>query len=159
MERLLKILEENARLSVEELAVMLNETPEAVASAMDDYVKKGIIRGYKTLVDWDAAGADRVKAVIELRVRPKKSRGFDEIASAIAEMPEVQSVLLMSGAYDLQLIISGHSFQQIASFVAKRLSSMDDVLSTATHFVLRTYKKDGVVYSDEEIDEREWITQ
>ena len=159
MERLLKLLEENARLSVENLAAMLNETPEAVAAAMDDYVKKGVIRGYKTLIDWETAGADRVKAVIELKVRPKKSRGFDEIASAIAEMEEVQSVLLMSGAYDLQLLISGHSFEEIALFVAKRLSPLDDVLSTATHFVLRTYKKDGVLYGDEETDEREWVTQ
>lgn len=159
MERLLKLLEENARLPVEDLAAMLGKSPEAVAAAMDEYVKKGVIRGYKALIDWETAGADRVKAVIELRVRPKKSRGFDEIATAISEMPEVQSVLLMSGGYDLQLIISGHSFQEIASFVAKRLSPLDDVLSTATHFVLRTYKKDGVVYGDEETDEREWATQ
>ena len=159
MEQLLKLLEENGRLSAEELAALLGTTPQEVARLMDEYRAKGYIRGYKALVDWQKAGCNHVQAVIELRVSPKKSRGFDEIASAIAEMPEVQSVLLMSGAYDLQLIISGHSFQEIASFVAKRLSPMDDVLSTATHFVLRTYKKDGVVYSDEEIDEREWITQ
>ncbi len=159
MERLLKLLEENARLSVEDLAAMLNQTPEAVAAQMDEYEKQGVIRGYKALVDWEKTGTDKVKAVIELRVRPKKSRGFDEIATAIAAMREVQSVLLMSGGYDLQLIISGHSFQEIASFVAKRLSPLDDVLSTATHFVLRTYKKDGVVYGEEETDEREWVTQ
>ena len=159
MERLLKLLEENARLPVEDLAVMLGETPEAVAAAMDDYAKKGIIRGYKALVDWETVGSDQVQAVIELRVRPKKSRGFDEIATAISNMKEVKSVLLMSGGYDLQLIISGHSFQEIALFVAKRLSPMDDVLSTATHFVLRTYKKDGVVYGEDEKDEREWVSQ
>ncbi len=159
MERLLKLLEENARLSVEDLAAMLNQTPEAVAAQMDEYEKQGVIRGYKALVDWEKTGTDKVKAVIELRVRPKKSHGFDEIATAIASMREVQSVLLMSGGYDLQLIISGHSFQEIASFVAKRLSPLDDVLSTATHFVLRTYKKDGVAYGEEETDEREWVTQ
>ena len=158
MERLLQLLEENARLSVEELAAMLQETPAAVAAKMDEYTKEGIIRGYKALVDWEKINADRVKAVIELRVRPKKSRGFDEIASAIACYDEVQSVLLMSGAYDLQLILTGRSFQEIALFVAKRLAPMDDVLSTATYFVLRTYKKDGVVYVDEEKDEREWAT-
>lgn len=159
MDRLLKLLEDNARLPIEDLAAMLNVTPQEVAKAMDDYAKKGIIRGYKALIDWDNTENDKVKAVIELRVRPKKSRGFDDIATAVANMREVQSVLLMSGAYDLQLIISGHSFQEIASFVAKRLSPMDDVLSTATHFVLRTYKKDGVIYADEEKDEREWATQ
>ena len=94
-------------------------------------------------------------AVIELNVSPKKSRGFDEIAATIAAFDEVESVLLMSGGYDLQLVIKGQTFQEIALFVAKRLSPLDDVLSTATHFVLRTYKKEGRLYQDEEIDERE----
>ena len=86
---------------------------------------------------------------------PKNSRGFDEIAATIAAFDEVESVLLMSGGYDLQLVIKGQTFQEIALFVAKRLSPLDDVLSTATHFVLRTYKKEGRLYQDEEIDERE----
>lgn len=158
MERLLQLLEENARLPVEDIAAMLGEDTAQVARRIDEYAKAGIIRGYKALVDWEKLNAQRVQAVIELRVRPKKSRGFDEIASAIACFDEVHSVLLMSGAYDLQLIVSGRSFQEIALFVAKRLSPMDDVLSTATHFVLRTYKKDGVLYVEEETDEREWAT-
>ena len=103
---------------------------------------QGIIKGYKTLVDWEKAGVNRVEAVIELNVSPKKSRGFDEIAATIAAFDEGESVLLMT-------------FQEIALFVAKRLSPLDDVLSTATHFVLRTYKKEGRLYQDEEIDERE----
>ena len=155
MERLLQLLEENARLSVEDLAAMLSATPEQVAAKMDEYTKTGVIRGYKALVDWEKLNADRVKAVIELRVRPKKSHGFDEIASAIACYDEVQSVLLMSGGYDLQLIIKGRTFQEVALFVAKRLSPLDDVLSTATHFVLRIYKREGKLYQLEEIDERE----
>ena len=97
---------------------------------------------------------DRVEAVIELRVSPKKSRGFDEIASTIAAFDEVESVLLMSGGYDLQLIIKGKTFQEIALFVAKRLSPLDDVLSTTTHFVLHTYKKEGRLYITEDEDER-----
>ena len=100
-------------------------------------------------------GADRVEAVIELHVSPKKSRGFDEIATTIASFDEVESVLLMSGGYDLQLIIKGRTFQEVALFVAKRLSPLDDVLSTATHFVLRIYKREGKLYQLEEIDERE----
>ena len=139
MERLLKLLEENARLSVEELAAMLSISPEEVAAQMDDYAKKGVIRGYRAMVDWEKVSTDKV-------------------AYAKACFDEVQSVLLMSGGYDLQLVIAGHSFQEIALFVAKRLSPMDDVLSTATHFVLRTYKKDGVMYAEEEPDEREWAT-
>ena len=111
-------------------------------------------RGFKTLVNWEQAGVDRVEAVIELRVSPKKSRGFDEIANTIASFDEVESVLLMSGGYDLQLTIKGKTFQEIALFVAKRLSPLDDVLSTTTHFVLRTYKKEGRPYMAEEVDER-----
>ena len=152
MEQLLKILEDNARMSVEDIAAMLNKSPAEVAAMIDLARAQGIIKGYKTLVDWEKAGVNRVEAVIELNVSPKKSRGFDEIAATI---DEVESVLLMSGGYDLQLVIKGQTFQEIALFVAKRLSPLDDVLSTATHFVLRTYKKEGRLYQDEEIDERE----
>jgi len=145
MEQLLKILEDNARLPIEDIATMLNKSPAEVAAMIDLARAQGIIKGYKTLVDWEKAGVNRVEAVIELNVSPKKSRGFDE----------VESVLLMSGGYDLQLVIKGQTFQEIALFVAKRLSPLDDVLSTATHFVLRTYKKEGRLYQDDEIDERE----
>ena len=131
------------------------ECPAEVAAMIDLARAQGIIKGYKTLVDWEKAGVNRVEAVIELNVSPKKSRGFDEIAATIASFDEVESVLLMSGGYDLQLVIKGQTFQEIALFVAKRLSPLDDVLSTATHFVLRTYKKEGRLYQDEEIDERE----
>ena len=151
MEQLLKILENNARLPVEDIATMLNKSPAEVAAMMDLARAQGIIKGYKTLVDWEKAKVNRV----ELNVSPKKSRGFDEIAATIAAFDEVESVLLMSGGYDLQLVIKGQTFQEIALFVAKRLSPLDDVLSTATHFVLRTYKKEGRLYQDEEIDERE----
>ena len=108
-------------------------------------------------MDWEKAGVNRVEAVIELNVSPKKSRGFDEIAATIAAFDEVESVLLMSGGYDLQVIVQGKNFQEIALFVAKRLSPLDDVLSTATHFVLRTYKKDGEMFLDEDPDERETV--
>ena len=155
MEQLLKILENNARLPLEDIAAMLDKSTAEVSAMMDLAKAQGLFKGYKTLVDWEKAGADRVEAVIELHVSPKKSRGFDEIANTIAEFDEVESVLLMSGGYDLQLTIKGKTFQEIALFVAKRLSPLDDVLSTATHFVLRTYKKEGRLYQDEEIDERE----
>ena len=145
MEQLLKLLEDNARLPIEDIATMLNKSPAEVAAMIDLARAQGIIKGYKTLVDWEKAGVNRVEAVIELNVSPKKSRAFDE----------VESVLLMSGGYDLQLVIKGQTFQEIALFVAKRLSPLDDVLSTATHFVLRTYKKEGRFYQDDEIDERE----
>lgn len=155
MEQLLKILENNARLPLEDIAAMLGKSSAEVSAMMDLARAQGLIKGYKTLVDWEKAGVDRVEAVIELHVSPKKSRGFDEIATTIASFEEVESVLLMSGGYDLQLIIKGKTFQEVALFVAKRLSPLDDVLSTATHFVLRTYKKEGKLYQAEEIDERE----
>ena len=145
MEELLHILEKNARLPVEDIAAMMGKTPAQVATMMDEAVAKGYIRGFEAMIDWEQAGINVVEAVIELHVSPRKSRGFDE----------VDSVLLMSGSYDLQVIIKGHSFQEIALFVAKRLSPLDDVLSTATSFVLRPYKRGGKLYLNEEADERE----
>ena len=155
MEELLRILEKNARMPIEDIAAVLSKTPEEVAAMMDEAVAKGYIRGYETLVDWEKAGVNLVEAVIELHVSPRKSRGFDEIASVIASFDEVDSVKLMSGSYDLQVVIKGHSFQEIALFVAKRLSPLDDVLTTATSFVLRTYKRGGKLYQGEETDDRE----
>ena len=122
---------------------------------MDEAAEKGYIRGYETLIDWEQAGVNLVEAVIELRVTPHKARGFDDIGMTIAQFDEVDTVLLMSGSYDLQVIIKGRSFQEIAIFVAKRLSPLDDVLSTATSFVLRPYKRGGRLYLPEEPDERE----
>ena len=155
MEELLHILEKNARLPVEDIAAMMDKTPAEVAAMMDEAAEKGYIRGYEALIDWDRAGVNLVEASIELHVSPRKSRGFDEIASVIASFDEVDSVLLMSGGYDLQVTVKGRSFQEIALFVAKRLSPLDDVLSTATSFVLRTYKRGGRMYQNEEADDRE----
>lgn len=155
MELLLKILENNARLPVEDIAAMMNKTPAEVAAMIDQAKAEGLIRGYRALVDWERAGVNLVEAVIELKVSPRKNRGFDEIATTIASFDEVENVLLMSGGYDLQVILRGKTFQEIALFVGRRLSPLDDVLSTATHFVLRTYKKDGRLYQDDEVDERE----
>ena len=155
MAQLLKILENNARLPVEDIAAMMDKSAAEVAAMIDLARAQGLIKGFKTLVDWEKAGVNRVEAVIEMNVSPKKSRGFEEIAATIASFEEVESVMLMSGGFDLQLIIKGQTFQEIALFVAKRLAPLDDVLSTATHFVLRTYKKEGKLYLGEEIDERE----
>ena len=155
MEELLQILEKNARMPIEDIAAMMDKTPAEIGKMMDEAAAKGYIRGYEALVDWEKAGVNLVEAVIELHVSPRKSRGFDEIASVIASFDEVDSVLLMSGGYDLQVTIKGRSFQEIALFVAKRLSPLDDVLTTATSFVLRTYKRAGKLFQGEEPDERE----
>ena len=124
MEELLRILEKNARMPIEDIAAMLDKTPEEIAAMMDEAAAKGYIRGYETLVDWEQAGVNLVEAVIELRVTPHKARGFDDIGMTIAQFDEVDTVLLMSGSYDLQVIIKGRSFQEIAIFVAKRLSPL-----------------------------------
>ena len=155
MEELLRILEKNGRLPIEDIAAMLDKTPTEVAAMLDEALEKGYIHGFEALIDWEQAGVNLVEAVIELHVSPRKSRGFDEIASVIASFDEVDSVKLMSGSYDLQVVIKGHSFQEIALFVARRLSTLDGVLSTTTHFVLHTYKKDRVMYDGETVDERE----
>lgn len=156
MEEFLRIMEKNARLPLEEIAAMLDQTPEETAALMDEAEEKGYIHGYETLVDWDQAGINRVEAMIELHVSPRKSCGFDDIAQNIAAFNEVDNVYLMSGSYDLMVTIKGHNFQEIALFVAQRLSPLDDVISTATSFVLKTYKRAGRTYFGEEIDDREW---
>lgn len=158
MDKLLTIMEANARLSLEEMAAMLGEAPAAVAKRIDDYQRDGVIRGTRTLIDWEQVGGNGVQALIDVRVSPKKGHGFDEIAEMISLLDEVDSVMLMSGGYDLSVSISGATFHEVAMFVARRLSPLDDVLSTATHFVLRTYKKDGALYAFENKDERESAT-
>lgn len=155
MENLLNLLSENARLTTAELAVMLNKTQEEVANEIAAYEKAGVIKGYKALINWEKVDENKATALIELKVTPKRDRGFDEIASRIMEFNEVESVYLMSGGYDLAVTVRGKSMQEIAMFVARRLSPLDSVISTATHFVLTRYKDGGVILnSEEENDER-----
>ncbi len=153
---LLRLLEENSRLSLERLAAMTGETEEAVAAQMDQYERDGVIRSYTALIDWEKTSRNYVSALIELKVTPKRDYGFEQIARTVMEFPEVETVYLMSGGYDLMLIVSGETFRDIALFVAHRLSPLESVLSTATHFVLRRYKERGVAICGEgEDDERE----
>ncbi|MFZ2539926.1 MAG: Lrp/AsnC family transcriptional regulator [Oscillospiraceae bacterium] len=154
MNDVLKLLEENARYTNEQIAIMLDETPELVAKKIDQLEKDGIIRGYKTIVDREKLSADYVIALIELKVTPKRDLGFDEVAEKIAEYPEVEDVYLMSGVYDLALILTGKTFKDIALFVSQRLAVMDSVVSTATHFVLSQYKDKGIVMHATQQDER-----
>ncbi len=157
MDKLLHVIENNARLSLEEMAAMVGEAPEAVAARLDEYKRQGVIRGSRTLVDWARVGGGGVHAMIEVHVTPEKDYGFDEIAEKISQLEEVSSVMLMSGGYDLGLDVKGASFEEVARFVTRRLAPLSGVLSTVTHFVLRTYKKDGALYSFEPRDERERV--
>ena len=154
MEELLHILEKNARLPVEDIAAMMGKTPAQVATMMDEAVAKGYIRGFEAMIDWEQAGINVVEAVIELHVSPRKSRGFDEIASVIASFDEVDSVLLMSGSYDLLVLVEARTLKELALFVSEKLSPLETVTGTATSFVLKRYKQDGVIFVGERADNR-----
>ena len=154
MDNLLKLLDTNARLTNAQLAVMLNLPEEDVAAQIAALERAGVVRAYKTLIDWDRTDREYVTAVIELRVTPRRDTGFETLAETVAGFEEVESVCLMSGGYDLSVLVSGRTFRDVADFVAKRLSTLDGVVSTGTHFVLRRYKERGVVFVGEERDER-----
>ena len=154
MNQVLKLLEENARYTNEEIAVMLGVAPDEVKAKILQMERDGVIRGYKVIVDRDKLSDNYVSAMIELKVTPKRDLGFDEIAEKIAEFPEVEDVYLMSGGYDLALMISGKTFKDIALFVSQRLAVLDSGISTATHFVLSRYKEKGVAVHAAPVDER-----
>ncbi len=154
MDQLLRLMDENARIPTAQMAVMLNMTEAEVEAAIKKAEKDGILRGYKALIDWDRTDREFVTAIIDLQVAPTKDKGFDGIAEQIMAFDEVESISLMSGGYDLSVTITGRSFKDVAIFVAKRLSPIDGVLSTATHFVLKKYKERGVLFTDAKKDER-----
>ena len=151
---LLKILEDNANLTPEQLAVMCRKEVGDIKKAIDEYEKEGVIVGYKTMIDWDKTDREYVTALIELKVAPQRDRGFDKVAEKIFNYPEVKSLYLMSGSFDLAVFIEGRTMKEVAYFVAQKLATIDSIVSTATHFVLRKYKDKGVVYGPAETDER-----
>lgn len=157
MDKLLKLLDENARLSDAQLAAMLGCTEDEVRAGTAELERSGAIRAYKAVVDWDKTDNQRVTAIIELKVTPRRDVGFEAIAEEIASFEEVESVYLMSGGYDLSVRVNGRSFQEIAAFVSRRLATMDSVVSTATHFILRRYKESQVAFLDNERDERGYV--
>ena len=154
MENILKILEDNANLTPEQLAVMCNKEKGDIQKMIKKYEQDGVILGYKTMIDWDKTDREYVSALIEVKITPQPNRGFDRVAEKIYNYPEVQSLYLMSGGYDLCVQIEGKTMKEVAYFVAQKLAPIDSVISTATHFVLRKYKDKGVIYGVEEIDER-----
>lgn len=156
MEQLLELLQDDAKLTPKQLAVMLGGDEENVKKAIAQYERDGVIKGYHALVNWERTDTQKATALIELRVSPKKDTGFDEIAGRIMNFPEVESVYLMSGGYDLAVTVCGRTMQDVAMFVQKRLAPIDGVLSTATHFMLTKYKDGGVIMGSdyEETDER-----
>jgi DNA-binding Lrp family transcriptional regulator len=154
MEELLKILQSNALESRETIARMLGLPPDEVSARIADYEKSGVIRGYQAILNEDQLDLDKVTAVIEVKVTPQREGGFDTIAHRISRFPEVRSAYLMSGTYDLLLFVEGRTLREVAAFVSERLSPIGGVLSTSTHFMLKTYKRFGVLMHKETTDER-----
>ncbi len=159
MEEILNLLQNNARLSVEDIAAMTKKTPAEVEQIISTLEKDGVILKYAAIVNPEkiAETKEKVRAEIEIQVTPEREHGFDALAERIYRFPQVKSLYLMSGGYDLQVVIEGDSLQEVAFFVAQKLSTLNGVKSTKTHFVLKTYKENDVLYVDEKKDRREGV--
>jgi DNA-binding Lrp family transcriptional regulator len=154
-EKLLDLLFQDARLTPAQLAAMTGESEQDVAAAIRAFEKNDTILGYKTVIDWDKTAKESVTALIEVKITPQKGMGFDEIARQIYSHHQVESVYLMSGGFDLTVIITGRSMREVARFVSEQLAPMENVLSTGTHFILKKYKENGVEYDPSATDKRE----
>ncbi len=153
-QRILAVLEKNSRISAEELAALLGEQPEAVAAELENLEQENIICGYHTLINWEKTEEEKVVALIEVKVTPQREMGFDKIAERIYQYPEVEAVYLMSGGYDFTVMIEARNMRAVAAFVSEKLATIDSVLSTSTHFLLKKYKDHGTVMCDAPKDER-----
>lgn len=158
-ERILRIIAKNGKLSTSDLSSMLSMEPEKIQAAIDKLEREGVICGYPTLINWDNTDCERVTALIEVRVAPERGRGFDKVAERIYQFEEVESLYLMSGGFDLTVIIVGRTMKEVARFVATKLAPMESIVSTATHFVLKKYKEHGLsLVKRGAADERQLIT-
>lgn len=157
-EELLSLIEKNSKIEIEQIATMLGESVTDVVAAIEALEKENVILGYNTVVNWEKTNREFVTAFIEVKVTPQRGEGFDKIAERISKFPEVKSVYLMSGAYDLAVIIEGSSLKEVSLFVSQKLSPLETVVSTVTHFVLKKYKDEGIFFGDKEKDTREVIT-
>ncbi|MDO5456299.1 MAG: Lrp/AsnC family transcriptional regulator [Eubacteriales bacterium] len=157
-EKILGIIEKNARISTRELAVVLGTEEIEIINAIQRMQEEGIICGFNTMIDWDKTDIEKVTALIEVRVTPQRGKGFDEIAERIYKYPEVHSVYLISGGYDLLVSLEGKTLKEVSSFVTNKLSTLDTVISTATHFILRKYKDHGTIMTKKHEDQREAVS-
>ena len=156
--KILGYLEKNSRIDIKELAIILGEEESVVAEEIQKMEEEKVICGYHTMIDWDKTDTDYVTALIEVRVTPQRGKGFDSIAERIYKYPEVRAVYLISGGYDLMVILEGKSLKAVSQFVSDKLSTMDPVLSTATHFILKKYKDHGTIFDKKTKDERMLVT-
>jgi DNA-binding Lrp family transcriptional regulator len=157
-EKILNAIDKNSKIPVSDLAIMLGATEEEITSAIKQMEDDTVICGYPTLINWDKVKCERVTALIEVKVTPQRGLGFDKIAERIYKFDEVQSVYLMSGGFDLTVILEGKTMREVANFVSEKLAPMDAILSTATHFVLKKYKEHGLPLVQTGHDERMLIT-
>ncbi len=153
-EDILRAMDRNARISITDLATILDAPEQKIREEISAMEREKIIYGYHTLINWDKTNDDHVLALIEVRVAPQRDQGFDAVAERIYRFSEVSSVFLMSGAFDLMVIVEGKTMKEVALFVARRLAVLDTVLSTSTNFVLKKYKENGMILEDEKKDER-----
>lgn len=152
---ILKLLESDAKLTSDQISVMLEISKPEVDSYVSELEKNGTILGYKAVVDWEKTDRESVTAMIDVKLTPQRGKGYDRVAEKIYNYPEVKSVYLMSGAYDLSVLIEGKTMKEVAFFVSQKLAPIDEVISTTTHFVLHKYKDTGVLYDSEvDFDER-----
>lgn len=147
---ILELLENDAKMTAEQIASSLGMSEAEVVEEIEKYEEKDIIAGYKTLIDWDKVGGDGVTALIEIKVVPQRGQGFERIAARMSQYDEVDSVYLMSGAYDIAVTVNGKSLRDVASFVSDKIAPLEYVTSTATHFVLKKFKDKGVMYTNTE---------
>ena len=156
--KILDLLQENGRITVKEITQTISLTAPAVSERIKRMEKEGIICGYHTLIDWEKTSVEKVNALIEVRVTPQRGHGFDSIAERIYKYPEVHAVYLISGGYDLLVSLEGKTLKEVSNFVSDKLSTMDSVLSTATHFILKKYKEHGTILEKKDTDERIQVT-
>ena len=157
-ERILNVIERNSRVSINELAILLGTEEIEVANALKKMEDDGVICGYHTMIDWDKTGIEKVTAIIEVRVTPQRGQGFESVAERIYRYPEVDTDYLVSGGYDLMIILEGKTLKEVAGFVSSKLSTLDTVISTATHFILKKYKDHGTIMEKKVEDRREKVT-
>ncbi len=154
MKELLKLLENDAKLSPHALSLMLEKEEGDIKAMIEGYERDSVILGYRTVIDWDKTNAEYVTALIELKITPQRGHGYDLVAEKIYNYPEVESLYLMSGGFDLAVFIKGKTMREVAFFVAEKLATLEDVISTSTHFLLRKYKDNNVIYGAVPVDER-----
>ena len=155
---ILKYIEKNSRVDLGELAVLLGTDEVTVANEIAQMEKEKIICGYHTLIDWDKVGMEKVTALIEVKVTPQRNQGFDRLAERIYNYPEVTAVYLISGGYDLLVTLDGKTLKEVSQFVSEKLSPVEAVISTATHFILKKYKDHGTILVKKAESERMLVT-